>query len=298
MRVLVTGASGFIGTALVAALTEAGHTPRGLGRTTGPGQEWHRADLAVPASLHGCCAGCEAVIHLGGIAHTKASAAHHIQVTVGGTEALLAEARSAGVQHLLFVSSIKAECADDDYAKSRRAAEDLIREAPGLATMIVRPALVYGPGMRGNLDRLLTLAAWPLPLPLPRDGARRSMVHRDDLVRVLMALIAAPRPGASYTVTDGKSYTLREIYDVMRVGLGRSPARQALPFWTVTQAAWLADRCPPGRARRGTRLFAPLLESCVSDDQRVWADLGMNPRYGLASAMRELRASRGLGRAL
>ncbi len=288
MRVLVTGALGFIGTALLPALEAAGYGVRGLGRAAGPLADWRSADLTSPASLAGVCADCDAVIHLAGVAHTRASGADHRAVTVEGTRALLAEARAAGVAQFLFVSSIKAECARDEYADSRRAAEELMRKAGLPSCMIVRPALVYGPGVRGNLKRLLQLADHPWPLPIPRGLARRSLVHRDDLVRVLVALLSGHAHTATYTVTDGMPYTMREIYDVMRVGCGRRVGRYALPAGALTALArfgdgvthWTRRPCP-----WDTSALAPLLEACVSTDDGVWGAIGLTPRYSLAQSV-------------
>ncbi|WP_298135540.1 NAD-dependent epimerase/dehydratase family protein [Acidiferrobacter sp.] len=294
MRVLVTGASGFIGGALASALEAAGHTVRGLGRGPGAVKDWHRADLGVPGSLAGACEDCEAVVHLAGVAHTRAAPHEHQAVTVEGTRALVAEARRAGVGRFVFVSSIKVECAHDAYAKSRAMAEGLVQACGLPSVVIVRPALVYGAGMRGNLERLLKAADLPWPLPIPRAGARRSLVHRDDLVRVLVALVAVRGGGAVYTVTDGTSYTLRDIYDVMRDALGRSPGRTALPAGLLAAVGRFGDHVARwvGRCPWDTRSLAPLLESCVSDDGRVWGDLGMAPRYTLASGVADMVAAR------
>lgn len=291
MRVLVTGALGFIGVALVPALEAAGYGVRGLGRGVGPLADWRQADLTRPASLAGVCVDCDAVIHLAGVAHTRASGADHRAVTVEGTRALLAEARAAGVTRFVFVSSIKAECAQDEYGDSRRAAEELVRAAGLPSCAIVRPALVYGPGMRGNLDRLLRLADHPWSLPIPRGLARRSLVHRDDLVRVLVALVPRQASNVTYTVTDGTPYTAREIYDALRIGLQRPPARSALPAGAVTALARFGDAVTRWTGRScpwDTRALAPLLESCVSTDDSVWGTLGMAPRYTLTQAVAEM----------
>ena len=296
MRVLVTGARGFIGTALVPALEAAGHTVRGVGRGARPAvKDWRQADLTVPGSLAGVCDACEAVIHLAGVAHTRAGAHEHEAVTVAGTRALLAEARAARVAQFLFVSSIKVECARDAYAESRRMGEDMVRACGLPSVVIVRPALVYGPGMRGNLDRLLQMADLSWPLPIPSGGARRSLVHCDDLARVLVALLAHRARDALYTVTDGASYTMRDIYDLMRAAVGRPAARYALPEGVVPAVARFGDWMTRLTGRRwpwNSEGLAPLLASCTSDDRRVWADLGMVPGYTLASGIAAMVAAR------
>lgn len=300
MRVLVVGATGFIGQPLVSALVEAGSEVRGLARSRPQVSSWHKGDLTQRPTLRGCCADQEIVYHVAGVAHTRASAAQHHAVTVAGTEALLDEAVRAGVGRFIFMSSIKAECSDDDYAKSRRAAESLVLAAGFATTVIVRPALVYSPGMRGNLGRVLTAARLPLPLPVPRGGALRSLVHRDDLVRVLMALRALPPFRGTYTVTDGSPHTLRTMYDLMRAGFGRSGTPYALPQGVLPSVARIGDavsRITGRPCRFDARSLAPLLEACVSEDMRVWHDLGLQPRHSLSSAIPTLIAAHSAARA-
>ena len=291
MRVLVTGATGFIGGALVSTLVATGAAVRGLSRTAPAGCEWQRADLTRAESVRGSCTDIDVVFHLAGIAHTRTRGSQHAEVTIAGTRALLAEALRAGVRRFIFISSIKALCSDDDYARSRLAAEDLVRNAPFEAIAIVRPGLVYGPGMKGNLARLLRFAARGWPLPIPEGGAVRSLIHRDDLVRILIALMEAVTDLLPYTLTDGEPYTLRAIYDVMRGGFGYGPVAYALPATFLERLArfgdgvarWTAHPCP-----WDSQALAPLLQSYFSDDRRVWDELGLKPHYSLGSAMPEL----------
>lgn len=285
--VLVTGASGFIGGALVTALGEAGYMVRGLGRAAQATMPWHCADFGEPSSLRGCCRNIDVVCHLAGVAHTRAPAAVHERITVAGTQALLAEAQAAGVKGFIFLSTIKVLCSDDDYARSRQAAEHLIGAVPGMATTILRPALVYGPGVKGNLGRLLALTDRGWPLPVPDLPAIRSLIHRDDIVAVILALLKSGSRGGRYVVTDGGRYMLRAIYREMCKACGRTPApplpRALLP---------VLGRCGDSMSSIVRRplpftssALATLIASCYSDEQQVWRDLGLAPRWSLTTAL-------------
>ncbi len=286
--VLVTGASGFIGHALVDALQQQGFTVRAIGRTPVAGVEWRHGDLNDPDSLRGCCAGVEAICHLAGAAHVQAPRAVHERLTVMGTRALLGEARDAGVRSFVLVSSIKAVSGTDDYAQTRRAAEALVLAESALVGHVVRPALVYGPGMKGNLARLLALADHPLPLPIPRGVALRSLVHRDDVAAVIVALLARTERCAPWVVSDGQAYTLWDIYAQMRKACGRRVVPVHLPKGSLPALAhmgdWLGRRCHR-RLPFDTQALQPLLEPCHVEDARVWDTLHLAPRYTLAQAL-------------
>jgi nucleoside-diphosphate-sugar epimerase len=195
-RVLVTGATGFCGRPLVTALAEAGDEVRAAVRGTpappfAPAVEIVQADLAAPVAWAPLLAGIDAVIHLAGIAHARARIpdarydARYDAINHQATAALAQAAHAAGVRHFVFVSSVRAQsgsAADhelterdpprptDAYGRSKLAAEAAVAAA-GVPYTILRPVLIYGPGLKGNLAALARLAALPLPLPLAAEAA-------------------------------------------------------------------------------------------------------------------------------
>lgn len=188
MTIAVTGATGFVGQALLDAALSQGHEVKALVRRDQPprdGVAWFRGDLADRPVLGRLVAGAEAVIHVAGVvnAHDPAGFEHG---NVAGTMAVIEAAVRAGVPRLVFVSSLSArEPALSAYGASKHRAEKLVR-ASGIDWTIVRPPAIYGPRDREMLD-LFRSAKWGV-VPVPSDG-RASMIHVEDLARLLLALL-------------------------------------------------------------------------------------------------------------
>jgi UDP-glucose 4-epimerase len=244
-RILVTGASGFIGRATVAALTTAGHAVRAALRRTpdlalpdGIEAVLH-PDLSEPFEWDSLLAGCDAVIHLAGIAHAKRGTPELLYDRVNriATANLAAAAARAGVGRFVFVSSIRAQhgaAADhalterdpakptNAYGRSKLAAEDAIR-ASGVPFTILRPVLVYGPGVKGNFALLLRAAASRWPLPVKEFANRRSLLDIDNMVSALEFAVAAPAAaGETYVVADpGIAMRVSDVIATLREAQGR-----------------------------------------------------------------------------
>ena len=316
--VLVTGGTGFIGRRLVAALLEQGARVRVLTRGSGVEQRFFQppsaveiaaGDLTDLASLTPACAGAETVFHVAGFAHADADgdfAARHWAVNAQGTFDLLDAARTAGVRRFVFLSTVKAagdpgpRCVAEDwdappetpYGRAKRAAEERVLAVgceSEMQTVNLRPALVYGPGMQANLLRLIEAVRKGWLPPLPETGNRRSLVHVDDVVQAL--LLATVHPAAAsqtYLVTDGRPYSGRELYRLIRQALRRPMPRWAVPAAVLWGAVNLADGVSGliGRRDRKARIMLDkLLGWACYDSQRIVNELGYRPVWDLERAL-------------
>jgi len=210
-KVATTGASGFVGRALVDMLRGRGVPMVDLGR----------ADLSAPA-----LGGVDVVIHMAGLAHRGAPDADFDAVNHRLTRHLLDAAIAQGVRRFVFVSSIHAATADTPYGRSKRDAETAIAaRSDEIETVIVRPPLVYGRDARANFAKLLRLCDTPLPLPFGAVDNRRSLVGRTNLCDALLFLAAHPgAAGGTFPVADGPPLSLADMTRLIRRALGR-PAR-------------------------------------------------------------------------
>ena len=279
MRILVTGASGFVGRALVEDLATQGHRVRAAMRQ--PADIFSRtvevvavSDLARPLEWRPLLADMDAVVHLAGIAHITSGVADDLydQVNRAATAALASAAARDRIQRLVFVSSIRAQAgpaadhplteADaphpvDAYGRSKLAAENAIRAAH-LPFTILRPALIYGPGVKGNLADLVRLARSPWPLPLGALRNRRSLLARDNLVAAIHLALATPAMmNETYVVADPAPLTLAEIVGALRAGQGRGPQLIPVPPSMLALAFRAAGRTHLWDRIGGNCIIAP-----------------------------------------
>lgn len=224
-RVLVTGASGFIGSALTPALAAAGFAVRAASRRALPhapgveavcvqslGADWSRA-----------LDGVDAVVHLAGPAHKRHREQELRQAIVDGTKALAAQAAAAKVQRFVFVSSLKAAGTEADaYGAAKRAAEDAVLTYAAMAPVVVRPPLVFAANAKANFARLMRIADTPLPLPFAGIENRRSLISLSSLVAAIAAVLRAPHgPSGVFAAADEPALATPEILAALRRGLGR-----------------------------------------------------------------------------
>lgn len=244
-RTLVTGASGFIGRAVVASFAKDGRAVRAAVRT--PPQPPFAADVEVvqcadfsqERDFRPLLADVDQVVHLAAIAHTGAGIDPEIydRVNRQATAELAAAAAAAGVRHFVFVSSIRAQSgpsADhalterdepaptDAYGRSKLAAEAAVRAA-GVPFTILRPVLLYGPGVKGNFALLLRTAFSPWPLPIRDFVNRRSLLGIDNFISALAFVLSSPQTiGQTYVVADpGIPPRLPDLVATMRKAQGR-----------------------------------------------------------------------------
>lgn len=198
MIVALTGGTGFVGKATIARLIEAGHQVRALARrpqTASEGVTWIAGALDDEASLAKLCDGAGAVLHIAGVVNAP-DAAGFQAANVTGTLAMLHAAKTAGIERFVHVSSLAArEPGLSLYGASKRSGEDAV-VASGIDWCVIRPPGVYGPGDTEMLD-MFRLAKRGLAL-LPPAG-RVSLIHVDDLARLLMALVSS---GPSHVILE------------------------------------------------------------------------------------------------
>ena len=251
-RILVTGASGFIGRALVTELANTGHTVRAAMRQ--PADVFPRSvevvavsDLTRPVEWRALLSRIETVVHLAGITHTGPGVADEAYDRVNrlATAELANTAHAIGIRHLVFISSIRAQSGPvsasvlretdtpqptDAYGRSKLAAEEAVRAA-NVPHTILRPALIYGAGVKGNLARLLDLAQKPWPLPLGLCHNRRSLLARANLIAAIHLALESPAArNQTFIVADPAPLSMAEIVAALRAGGGRSAGLLPVPF--------------------------------------------------------------------
>jgi uncharacterized protein YbjT (DUF2867 family) len=191
MRVLVTGGTGVIGESAVRALHGHGHEVRVLSRHAGRGQQWWpegvdgwAGDISNEKSIRGSADGCDAVLHIAGIAEEQPPSRTFQSVNIEGTRYVVLEAERAGVKRVVFVSSLGADRGTSAYHKSKCVAEDVVR---GFSRdwVVVRPGAVYGPGDE-NISVLLRMVRSLPVIPTIGDGEQKFQpIWHEDLGRAL-----------------------------------------------------------------------------------------------------------------
>ena len=308
VRILVTGAAGFIGCALCLGLVERGHVVLGMTRRPaqpipgvelcpigdiGPGTDW---------SAH--LDRIDVVVHLATRAHRPGrDAADNDEAQAA--RILARSAADAGVRRLVHMSSIRAmgdatppgapfrgtDLPDprDRYGRGKLAIERALLAAAsesGIEIVILRPPLVYGPGVKANFRALMRLAASGLPLPLARIDNRRSLIFIDNLVDLVGCACLHPGAGGRVLLArDAADLSTAELIRILAAELGR-PAR----LFSVPQAALAA-------LRRVPKLGPPLARLTLSlqvDDNETRAALDwqppVSPEIGLAATATAFRA--------
>jgi len=250
-RILVTGSTGFIGDKLTKHLVKADTVVRVLAKRKQSDYETVVCDLQSDAIPSNTLDNIDTVFHLAGFTHDFRDANTieplYRRINVDATVELARLAVKSDVKTFVFVSSVKAGgrvcssgCADesdqgnpeDVYGKTKREAELTllkIGKESGMHVSIIRPSLVYGPGVKGNLQSMLSGVKKGWFPPLPDTGNKRSMIHVDDLVRATLLISEDVRAsGEIFIATDGKPHSSREIYNAMCSVVGRP-----IPKWSV-----------------------------------------------------------------
>lgn len=265
-RVLLTGATGFVGSVLSQELAQAGYIVRAALRSERPvpaaiAEKVVTGDLAAATGLAAALEGVEAVIHAAARTHmlrdSPASAQRYLQVNTHATTRLAQAAAQAGVRRFIYLSSVKvngegsprAYTADDEphpqdaYGISKWLGEKGLWEAAAPTDMeaaIVRSPLVYGPGVGANFLRLMRWvdAGWPLPFASIRN--QRSLVSVWNLCDLLRRLLVHPAaPGRVWMVSDGEDLSTPQLIGQLATIMGRRVRLVPLPISALRAAATL-----------------------------------------------------------
>ncbi len=253
MRVLITGASGFVGRALTESLSKAGFHVRAAARDRSkvPAAEFvetvQMPDLSRPVDWRPLLADVDTVVHLAGIAHVSARISHDLYDRINRVatkELALQSSLVPNIRRLVFVSSIRAQTGpsaehvltEDDvpqpadaYGRSKLAAEAFVR-GYGVPYTILRPVVIYGKEARANVAQLVRLARLPLPLPFGDFRKKRSLLALENMLSAIQFVMERPATaGQTYIVADPLPLSVADMITVLREARGRSPKLVAIP---------------------------------------------------------------------
>jgi nucleoside-diphosphate-sugar epimerase len=318
LKVLVTGASGFLGGHLTELLTAKGLEVVAMVRKTSDislldrlGLEKHVADLTDPQSLRTAVRGADAVIHLAAYYTFHGKNELYDLVTVQGTKSILSACLKEGVTRFIYCSSTEAIGAVDDiparedhppnpqneYGRSKLRAECVLREYDGkLETTIVRPSGIYGPR---NLDDIsyyfitsCTKNSLPTRILIEHGSAVVQFVHVKDVAQgFYLALTNANSIGKTYFISEDKWHTYREVYEIISRITGRRP-----PTFNLSKSAAKMLIYPVFIAKsvfgEWSFLWDPKTVDAVTSNraysiEKAKTELGYSPKYTLEDGLKE-----------
>ena len=303
---MITGANGFVGRLLCAELLGRGHFVRAAVRSSV--QLPDGVEVVAVGHINGntdwlkALDGVDVVIHLAARVHVMKDTAadplaEFLRVNLHGTENLAQQAARAGVRRLVYASSIKvngeqtgetrrfaesdAANPQDPYGVSKWQAEQALRriaQETALEVAILRPPLVYGPGVKGNFIRLFAAVDKGIPLPLAGACNARSLVYAGNLVDALIACAIHPAAaGQTYLVSDGADVSTASLVTKIAEALGRKSSSFYFPPGLLRVAATML-----GRSEQVDRLFG----SMRVNDAKIRSELAWVPPYTLEQGLR------------
>lgn len=301
MKILVTGASGFIGKSLVTELLSQGHSVcAGLRTPISGAKSVVVGDIDGSTNWDEALEGMDAVIHLAARVHilteySKTPLAEFRKVNVEGTRQLAESAAKVGIKRFLLVSSIGVNGSHTilpyteldspnpkgTYGFSKFEAEQALHKVSaetGMELVIVRPPLVYGTGVKGNFAQMIKVLAYGLPLPLASVKNLRSLIYVENLVDALILCATHPAAaGQTYLVSDGQDISIPDLLRKLSSAMGRS--------------TWLFI-CPLALMRLVGRLLGKsdqidkLVGSLQVDSSKIRHELGWKPPFTLDEGLK------------
>lgn len=260
---LVTGATGFLGRRLCERLQAEGEPVVALGRQAaeGPWNLFVEADISSGELPDRAFQSVRTIYHLAGNAHagaeTAADALRYRPVIVDGTRRLLAAAQARRINRFIYVSSVKAmgegnppglplkpmdeswpHTPQGPYGMAKAEAEELVLGAGLAHAVVLRPTMLFGPGAGGDLPRMAEVVKRGRFPPPPDTGNKRSMIHSDDVVELILQAAMLPiAAGKTYIITNSEPLSTRELYDAIRQSLGMPPCTWSVPLVLLKAAA-------------------------------------------------------------
>jgi len=309
-RILVTGATGFVGRALVRRLLADGLAVRAAVRQVSEAlpavtEAVTVGDIGPDTDWRAALAGVDAIVHLAARAHVlrDSSADAHARyraVNTLGALRLAEAAAAAGIRRFVFLSSVRVHgdhstgapldetrplVADDPYGRSKADAERglaALAATGRLEPVILRPPLVYGPDVRGNFARLVRLVERGVPLPLGAVRNRRSLVFVGNLVDAIVRVLDHPAAaGETFMVSDGEDLSTPDLVRRIARALGKPARLVPVPVAFLRLGGALAGRDDD---------VARLLDDLVVDPSKIRALLGWSPVFTLDEGLRETAA--------
>ena len=261
-NVLLTGSSGFIGKKLVSAIDSDDISIRLISRSNNSNYATELCDLSNESVSSGFMKDVDTVFHLAGIAHDSSSVYEdYFKVNVVATQKLAELAVKSGVKRFIFVSSVKSGgagekdlCLKEDnikapegiYGLTKREAEIRLLKIgndSGMHVSIIRPSLVYGPNVKGNLSKMIKGINQGWFPPLIHVKNKRSMVHVDDVVRAILFVAKNEKAnGEIFNLTDGRPYSSQEVYETICSILGKPIPKWGVPVFVFKFIALFSPR--------------------------------------------------------
>lgn len=304
-RVLVTGASGFVGSHLMDAFAERGLPARAaLRKLRQEARERVMQDRCVVGTIDGstdwraALEGCDAVVHLAARVHVMRERGDadnvYREANIDATRTLARQSAAAGIRRFLLASTVKVHgegraepyvegdvpAPSDAYARSKQEAEQVLRQIvaeTGMEATILRIPLVYGPGVGGNFLRLMHAVNAGKPLPFGSVDNRRSLVYVGNLADAIVACLAHPAAAQrTFLVSDGEDVSTPELVRQLARALGRRPRLLPVPVALLRVAGSLSGR----RAE-----IERMVGSFAVDSGAIRAAIGWTPPFALEEGL-------------
>ncbi|GHW45160.1 3-beta hydroxysteroid dehydrogenase/isomerase family protein [Vibrio cholerae] len=299
MNVLLTGSTGFVGRHLVTKHSIFKHVVR-TNDVNFLSSVYIVESLNAKTNWSNAFEGVDVIIHLAGLAHSDHhSTLHYQDVNVDGTLKLASEARKAGVQRFVFVSSIgvngtstqsepfSVKCTPaphNAYARSKYEAElglKKIAEETGLEVVIVRPTLVYGPNAPGNFGMLTKLVRKLPVLPFGLAHNRRDFISVQNLADLLITCATHPKAaGHTFLASDGETVSIKQFTNAIAKGLGKKVFQLPVPVVLMRLAGKLTGK---------SAMIEQLYGNLEIDSSNIKEVLGWTPPYTMEQSMALLK---------